>query len=406
GYGSDDDTLYHKFWPADVQLVGKEIIRFHTIYWPILLKALGLPLPKKVFGHGWLVFGGEKMSKSLGNVVDPTVLCERYSSDALRYYLLREITFGADGNFTNESLLTRMNADLSNDLGNLVSRTVAMVEKYFGGDVPVCGALSDLDEALRHTATSLPGAVDTQMEALQYSAALAEIWKLVGDCNQYIDANKPWVLANNEADRPRLGTVLYHLLECIRIVAVLVGPFMPRTPEKIFKQIGLSGGSLGDWESLRSFGRLPAGARVKKGDALFPRFDIQKELTALEALKPAPETKTDPAPEKPPVAMDEFDKIALKVAFVTACEKVPKSDKLLKFTLRVGAEERTVLSGIAGHYEPEALVGKRIVLLSNLQPRMIRGTLSQGMVLSAEGADGTVRLLTVDGEVADGSDIS
>lgn len=405
GYSTDHDGLFRKFWPADLQLVGKEIIRFHTIYWPIMLKALGLPLPKRIFGHGWLVFDGEKMSKSKGNVVDPGILCERYSSDALRYYLMREMTFGTDGNFTNEALLTRMNADLANDLGNLVSRTTAMIEKYFGGEVPPCGALTDLDKALRETALVLPAKVDAQMDAVQYSLALTEIWKLIGDCNRYIDANAPWVLAKEEADRPRLGTVLYHLAECVRIAAVLIGPFMPRTPDRIFAQLGLQDEAAKAYASLDAFGVLAPGTKVQKGDALFPRLDIPKEIEALGAAQAGHGKAPEQAPAKPEITMDDFSKIQLKVAKVVACEPVPKADKLLNLTLRVGGETRTVLSGIAKHYQPQDLVGKQVVLLANLAPRKMRGIESQGMVLAASEGD-TLRLLTLDGEIADGSDIS
>ncbi len=412
GYGTENDALYQKFWPADVQLVGKEIVRFHTIYWPIMLKALGLPLPRQVFGHGWLVFGGEKMSKSKGNVVDPVTLCGRYSSDALRYFLMREMPFGSDGNFTNEALLTRMNADLANDLGNLVSRTVAMIEKYFDGEVPPCGDVTELDQALRETALALPKAVADNMDALQFSLALADIWKLIGDCNRYIDATTPWILAKNEADKPRLGTVLYHLAECCRIVAVLVGPYMPRTPARVFAQIGVTDAAVQTWDSLAAFGALAAGSKVRKGEALFPRIDITAELESLAATNPAetieaPAEKPDaPAePAKEIIAIDDFAKIDLRAAKVIACEAVKKSDKLLQLTLKVGDETRTVLSGIAEYYAPEALVGKTVVLLYNLAPRKMRGIESQGMVLAAGEGD-VVRLLTVDGDIADGSEIS
>jgi len=427
GYMSDDDTLMQKFWPADVHLVGKEIVRFHTIYWPIMLHALGLPLPKQVFGHGWLLFGGDKMSKSKGNIEYPQPIVARYGSDALRYYLMREMPFGADGNYTNEAMLTRVNADLANDLGNLVSRTMAMIEKYFDGFVPAWNenAVDEaLDLPLREHCANLPKLVEEQMDKLQFSQALVEIWKVIGECNKYIDATQPWVLGKDPEKQDRLGNVMRMLAECIRFVAVLIAPVMPRTPERIFAQLGLNDESLKTWDSLKEFGLLPAGTKVCKGEALFPRLDIKKELEALAAEKepaaaPAPEKKEEKKPEKKKekkveipegcVSIDEFFRCKLRVAKVISCERVPKSEKLLKFNLDLGTEQRTILSGIAKYYEPEYLVGKNLVIIANLPPRKMMGMESNGMILSAvetrEDGSEYLRVLTVDGDVAAGSEV-
>jgi len=423
GYGSDNEELFNKYWPADVHLVGKEIVRFHTIYWPIMLHALGLPLPKQVFGHGWLLFGSDKMSKSKGNIVYPGPIVERYGVDALRYYLMREMPFGSDGNYTNEAMLTRTNSDLANKMGNLVSRTVAMIEKYFDGIVPAPAEDTELELALKNRFEALPELIEKNMNNLQFSGALAEIWKLVEDCNGYIDQTQPWVLGKDESQKARLGTVMYYLAECVRAVAVAIAPTMPNTPERIFAQLGVEDAELKTWESIQKFGGLKPGTKVTKGDALFPRFDIAKELAALsgekEEEKPAKkekkekkqQEKTEKKAEKAEkkeekkaelpegmIGIDDFFKVKLIAAKVVACEKVEGSDKLLKETLDVGnGEIRTVLSGIAKHYSPEEMVGKMVVLVANLAPRKMKGIMSEGMLLCSENADGTLKLLSSEG---------